>query len=379
MLIHIDSAAAADAISASATAARSRAAIENLLLAHFEGNHVVSILPEDAATLRMATPPWSQRACRALDHIDESYAQIAGLRADAPWALELGVEARFDGKIHDLPSGSKVLRAPLHHFEKTHQASCSLLLGENVADADFLRQLGLMRRAERGWEAVGMIHEAHGTGGSTFAPEYRQLADRGRILLAIADSDKRHPKGGHGGTFTKLEAEARERPAYQRARCLPTRTAEALVPTSVYREVFRFPRDQGDQRLGSLDRLEPFLRSAPSDTILHADVKRGITIFQVDHFENEAERSYWGEIAKKAKRDQCTRSSLEQCTKREDCRCYVVDALGDKALADVVTWMKVRKSKRDLAARFDLSRNADLSALADEVLAWGLALPPLLT
>ncbi len=379
MLIHLDSAAAADAISASATAARSRAAIENLLLAHFEGNHVVSILPEDAATLRMATPPWSERARRALDHIDEAYAQIAGLRADAPWALELGVEARFDGKTHDLPGGAKVLRALLHHFEKSHQAACSVLLGENGADAEFLCQLGLMRRAERGWEAVEMIHDPRGMGGSTFAPEYKKLADQGRILLAVADSDKRHPKGGYGGTYAKLKTEARGRPAHQRARCLPRRTAESLVPTSVYREVFQFPRDQGDQRLGSLDRLEPFLRSAPSDTILYADIKRGITIFQVDHFENEAERSYWGEIAKKAKRDQCTRSSLEQCTEREECRCYVVDALGDKALADVVTWMKARKSKRDLAARFGLAKNADLSALADEVLAWGLALPPLLT
>jgi len=379
MLIHLDSAAAADAISASATAARSRAAIENLLLAHFEGNHVISMLPEDAATLRMATPPWSERARRALDHIDEAYPQIAGLRADAPWALELVLGPSFDGKIHDLPGGAKVLRAPLHSFEKSHQAACSVLLGENSADADFLCEVGLMRRAERGWEAVGMVHEARGTGGSTFAPEYRQLADRGRILLAVADSDKRHPKGGHGGTYKKLEAEARGRPAYQRARCLPTRTAEALVPPSVYRAAFQCLYNEDYQCLGSLDRLEPFLRSAPSDTILHADVKRGITIFQIDHFENEAERSYWGEIAKKAKRDQCTRSSLEQCTKREDCRCYVVDALGDKALADVVTWMKARKSKRDLAARFDLSRNADLSALADEVLAWGLALPPLLT
>lgn len=379
MLIHLDSAAAADAISGSATAARSRAAIENLLLAHFEGNHVVSMLPEDAAALRMATPPWSERARRALDHIDEAYAQIAGLRADAPWALELGLEPSFDGKIHDLPGGAKVLRAQLHHFDKTHQASCAVLLGENSADADFLCQIGLMRRAERGWEAVDMVHEARGTGGSTFAPEYRQLADRGRILLAVADSDKRHPKGGHGGTYKKLEAEARGRPAYQRARCLPTRTAEGLVPLPVYGDAFRFPRDHGDRRLGSLTRLEQLLRFAPRDAILYADVKRGITIFQVDHFENEAERNYWGEIAKRAKRDQCTRSSLEQCTEREECRCYVVDALGDRALADVVTWMKARRSKRDLAARFGLAKNADLSALADEVLAWGLALPPLLT
>ena len=59
--------------------------------------------------------------------------------------------------------------------------------------------------------------------------------------------------------------------------------------------------------------------------------------------------------------------------------CYVIDGLGSNALADVVAWMKTRKSKRDLASRFRLQKNRELSELADEVLAWGLALSPLLT
>jgi hypothetical protein len=160
---------------------------------------------------------------------------------------------------------------------------------------------------------------------------------------------------------------------------VPTRTAEGLVPPSVYREAFLFPRDTGDQRLGSLPRLEQFLRSAPADTVLYADFKRGITLHQIEHSDNEAEQSYWREVAKKVNRAQCTRSIPEQCTKREECRCHVVDALGDKALADVVTWMKARKSKKDLASRFGLSANPGLSAVADEVLAWGLALSPLNT
>jgi hypothetical protein len=41
--------------------------------------------------------------------------------------------------------------------------------------------------------------------------------------------------------------------------------------------------------------------------------------------------------------------------------------------------MKTKKSKKVLASRFGLEASTDLSALADEVLAWGLALSPLLT
>jgi hypothetical protein len=41
--------------------------------------------------------------------------------------------------------------------------------------------------------------------------------------------------------------------------------------------------------------------------------------------------------------------------------------------------MKAKKSKKELASRFALSQNPALSSLADEVLAWGLALSPILT
>ena len=71
MLLHLDESAVADAISDSATALGSHAAIENLLLAHFEGNHVVSLRPEDVDALLDAPLDWSPRARRALEHNDE--------------------------------------------------------------------------------------------------------------------------------------------------------------------------------------------------------------------------------------------------------------------------------------------------------------------
>jgi hypothetical protein len=379
VLIHLDGSGAADTISGSATAGRSHACIENLLLAHFEGNHVVSLLPPDAATLRTASPAWSDRAQRALDHIDESYPQIAGLRADVPWSLDLGIGPGFDGKAHDSPGGHKVVRAALHAFERSRTASSAALLGENATDADFFQQIGLLRRAERRWDGVEMVHEARGTGGSTLAPEYERLAAGGNVLLAVADSDMRHPGDGGGGTFHRLQASATQRPDYQRARSLPARTAEGLVPLDVYREAFLFLHGDGDRRLSTLDRLRPFLRSAPSDITRYAHFKDGVRLHQVENPKTDAEGSYWREIARKVGRDRCTQPTTAQCTKRETCTCYVVDALGAAALSDVVRWMKTRKSKRALAASFNLSRSPALEAFADEVLAWGLALSPLLT
>ena len=57
----------------------------------------------------------------------------------------------------------------------------------------------------------------------------------------------------------------------------------------------------------------------------------------------------------------------------------MVEGLGDHALADVLAWCKKQRSKKRLAERFGLAANTELTALAEEVLAWGLALSPLMT
>ena len=106
--------------------------------------------------------------------------------------------------------------------------------GGREADAGFGAQPQLDRLvSRRRSRARSLVHDARGTGGSTFAPEYERLADQGRVLLAVADSDRRHDSSDFGETYRKLEAEASGRPAYQRSRALHMRMAEALVPLDV--------------------------------------------------------------------------------------------------------------------------------------------------
>lgn len=376
MLIHIDESAVADVASGSGTAELSHTCIENLLLAHFEGDHVISLRPDHIDALCRAPSGWSARVRRALGHIDDNYAQIAGLRNDVPWSIELGIGAIFDGVVHEIVGGTRVIRATLHAFDRLQKAACATLLGENRTDADLFVQLGLMMRALRGWEGTAMVHAPRGGGGDTTANEHQGMADEGRILLTVADTDQRYPKCPVGGTYHKLENAARGRPAYQRARSLPVRTAEGLVPLGVYREVLTSPQ----LRL-SVDRIDQLLRCAPADVLRYAHLKDGIRRYQIEYPKTVAEGKYWNDIAKNAGRGQCNRPTCEQCMTREECGCYIVDALGGHALSDVVIWMKERKSKRRLAASFGLSLQpaSELSALADEVLAWGLALAPLQT
>ena len=195
-------------------------------------------------------------------------------------------------------------------------------------------------------------------------------------MLAIGDTDQRHPGGAVGGTYRKLAEAAKDRPTYQRARPLHARTAEGLVPLAIYREALSSP-----ERRTRIDRIAQLLRSAPADVLRYAHLKDGLRLHQVDNPRTPEEGQYWRPIAKNCGRDRCNQASREQCTKREECRCYVVDALGADARSDVVSWVQARKSKRDLAKRFHLldDQDAALKELADEVLAFGLAFAPLST
>ncbi len=368
MLVHIDESAVREATGEGDTAEKAQDCIETLLIAHLEGNHVISLRPEDVALL--SPLPWSRRARRALQHIDENFAQIGGLREEVAWSVEVGSGHDFNGGVVEF-EGRRVIRLDLRAFDQTRKAACTVLVGENPTDARLFVELGRMMLATRRWENVDLIHERRGGGGDTTHIEFASAADLGRIVLAIADTDQAHPSSRMGETYAKLEEAARGRPAHQQARRLHVRTAEGLVPLEVYRELF----ESSPERLGCVTRIEQFLHSTPAEILRYAHLKNGIRLHQVEYPKTEAEGEYWLEIAKKTKRDRCNRSPSEACTRREECKCYVVDALGSKALEDVVVWLEKQRAKRTLAKRFGLTKNAqtELALLADEILAWGLA------
>lgn len=375
MLVHIDASAIAEVLSETDSTGQAHECLENLLVAHFQGDHIVSIEPTFAEKLLHANVEWSRRAKRALRHIDENYSQIEGLRTEAGWSIEVGMGPTFNGKAQRIDSKRCVVRANLTAFAHTHNAMFTLILGENMTDAHLFCELALCMRAVRKWDGLHVQCEKDQGGGSTFAVVYEAKANAGRILLAIADTDQSHPAGGFGETYKNLKKAADEKSELHRVRSLPVRTAEGLVPLDVYREVCA----NSQQRLGVIARIETFLRSAPKDVLKYAHLKDGIRLHQVDHADNEGMKQTWTIWAKNARRDQCNRSSAERCTRKSDCTCFVVDALGGDALAKVVVWMQAQKSKKRLAQRFELSRdaNTELAQLADEVLWWTLAFAPL--
>jgi hypothetical protein len=380
VLIHVDESGVTEALSAGELAPQSHDAIEHLLSAHCEGSHVLSLRREDTRRLLDAPLAWSRGARRALLSIHDGHPVIAGLRADIPWSMELGFGAGFEGRPpieESLGDGRTVVRARLDAFDQRRKTARCVLLGEGPNDAPLFIQIGRMMLAARVWEWLRLELTPRPGGGNTTADVFRVLADEGQIVLAVCDTDRRYPQSGVGGTYHRVDLAARGCPAYQRAQKIHVRTAEALIPVDVYREVLTSP-----ERRANVDKLEPLIAADPR-VLSCAHLKDGIKWFQVKRPRSEPEGAYWRGLAATVSREGCNEPESPECQTREECRCYVVHPLGGAAVSEVVKWLQEQHDKRPVAERFRVSpqagpaRDPDLSALADEIVSFGLALSPL--
>ena len=324
MLVHLHASAVGAAV-AGETAELSVDCLDLLLRMHHEGHHMISVAPEDIPRLVSLRPRLSRRATSALVRIQEKASEILRIRASARWHLELGIGHVFDGGAHPRSGGAWVIRAPLHHFGRTTRALRSVLMGENLTDVGFYIEVGYLALAARGRRGIVLHFEKVPGGGSTFASLFEHLAAEERIILAIADSDRRAPGGPPGNTWRELEKRSKqagqERRRYQRAREIHVREAENLLALDVYDRVFRSSNAK-DPRLATIREL----RGLGAADLAHEDLK---------------------------------------------------GRLGEQALEQVLHWLRRERPRHpaEVAALFGLPGDQSLAELCEEVIAWGCAFP----
>jgi hypothetical protein len=307
MLVHFHSSAVNAAV-AGETTEPSAECLDLFLRMHHEGHHLISVAPADLPRLASLRSRLSRRANSALLRIQEK---------------------AFDGRAHPSPGDAWVIRAPLHHFDRITRASRSILMGENLTDVSFYVELGYLALAARSWRNIALRYERVTGGGSSFAQVFEHQAGEERIILAIADSDRKQPGGPPGSTWRELEKrskqEAQERRRYQRARETHTREAENLPALDVYDRVFRSSNAK-DPRLATLREL----RRLSDVERAHTDLKK---------------------------------------------------SLGDHVLEQVLQWLQRERlrSPVEVAALFGLPGNLPLATLCEEIISWGCAFPEMLT
>ncbi|WP_437319654.1 hypothetical protein [Sorangium sp. So ce385] len=204
-------------------------------------------------------------------------------------------------------------------------------------------------------------------GGDTTGKTFAHLADAGRIIIAIVDSDRDHPSAMPGETAKKVDD--RGRPAFQRKVVLHTRTAENILPFALYEEAL----SPHVNTPSVPERLQVLGKKVPSNVHpwqTHANLKNGLRLFEIQSMDNVSGKQFWLTVSRAAKRDQCTRLSL--CREEADCSCWVVESLGEKALERAVEWIESEMPRR-VANLLDIEHDKALASLCEEIAAWTVA------
>jgi hypothetical protein len=371
MLIHVHSSAVRLVMSGDRVALD---ALENVLRAHREAKHVASLERSDLDGLA-GHGELSRQANGTISDLRFRNKEIRGLRQELPAYLELGDGPEFCDVIERRGS-QQVLRVELRRFEDSETTQRAVLLAENRTDAIFYHLLGEGRAEDRRWSHVRVTFELRGGGGSQLAREFSQVADQGRVLLAIADSDQRCPGGSFGSTWNALRGVS-QRP-YQRAVALHVREAENLVPLVLLRESLPHRSVQS-----AIDRIQELERVSTEPWRAHADLKEGVTTFWIRRgtADKANERSFWKSVeqaalvAEKAGYKACDEPlpcNDEKGDEARPCSCFLVPSLGTKMLEAVVQRLKERWT--GMSRYFDFDTDQRLAGLGDDLLCWGCSL-----
>lgn len=368
MLIHIDSAAVEVLVRGGPSSDKTLRCVENLLQAHGNCKHIISLLIQDITKLQPLSGRFSESGRAALANILSRRREISGFRKQIAYYLEVGPGMMANQHVC-AGTGQQVLRGDIHHFEDSEWAGRSVLLAENLTDAEFYRTLGRVFATAKGWQA-NIAYELRGGGGSTIAESFAQIVQDGRIALAIADSDRRHPKGGLGSTAAALvKVDAKQ--DFQSSHVLHVRAAENLVPFKVYEEALA-PHKTTPSIPGLLEALDRAVTGSNRKWRAHANLKTGLLWREVEQMAIGDEGKFWSSVSCEAKRDRCRDAT--RCRAAGECTCAVVEGLGKEALASTVRWIRTQRSER-LAKLLDSADDPQLQALCEKLASWGCASP----
>lgn len=354
MLIHLDPSLIRDAAETTDSAAKSRVVIERALVAHGYGKHLLSFSRGDYKPLRAMRELFSERARVALDDAHQRLSDTLGQKKDLSWYLLLGLGTEFDGGA-GLENERFVIRADAHRFEDPERLGRTILLGENLTDARLYRVFAEAFTAFQRWRCP-LRFELDGGGGSTIDKEFNERCQDGRIVFAIADSDRRYPDGPEKNTAKNLRQALQNRPAYQRGEVLDVRSAENLLPLRIYEDALAPHDSEQSQKLRLLNELHTKLPAHLYAWWRHIDLKVGVIDNNLARKSDENVRAYWTEIL--------------------DCaQCERINGLGSHCLERAVDWMEQKRDSRQTANLLFLAPGDSLKDFAGRLAAWGIACP----
>lgn len=205
----------------------------------------------------------------------------------------------------------------------------SKLLTENVADADFFVSVARHFFSVILGGEVPLEIDSRGVGGSQMSVEFRRERDeRGSVVMAVVDSDRKHPGCGLGQTASKVPGrKGVVRKGF--VHVLGVREAENLVSVEWIRRVLS--EESEYEKLGM---LQEFFNRAPKSRFF-LDIKGGMSLQKYERAD-EAEKRFVEEVVGGDPKTTARVCGEEACPReRGKCSCMVYQGLGDRLLVRV--------------------------------------------
>jgi hypothetical protein len=346
-------------------------AIDNLVIAHRKGIHLV-----------LASPKLLRRLVQVLPRLSGPLRQIAAHHHQSTAILDLVrqhivVEAPPVAIVSKQHGGDKVVHhVPYSYFSNPLSAlHPSRLIAEDSTDRDiYLTALRAYycrhRSALRG---LACAIAGFGGGGSSTEDQFRDHAQHGPTV-ALVDSDRQYPKAPLGATARAVTSAATQLPTCVcSVRVLPCHELENLLPASLVEECLS--DDDGEAfRRRVLGITEGGLLDGSPD-VAYLDLKRGLCHWDIEFCSTTDQRNYL-QLQSDVRIKECT--STATCATRADCRCIHFAGFGESILVRVATKLRSLSAQKQADYFFAASTGSrDIwTEIARDLFSWACAPTP---
>ncbi|MCP4373882.1 MAG: hypothetical protein GY797_38135 [Deltaproteobacteria bacterium] len=220
----------------------------------------------------------------------------------------------------------KVFKIPFHLFTDISYFSRSILLAENLNDAQIYIHIANTYLVMNKMGVIKLHYALQGGGGSTTVNEYREIQERKeRLCLCLLDNDKKTPHCGLGDTAKKVKDSDDPRCLFTEYYIIGARDIENLFPTSILSNI-----DRG-MRNSTISFLETIEASNDVESRFYFDMKKGLKLSEIYHCsENSNFYKYWSPVIEKTKvTDDLSCKQPISCSTASECSCILVNGFGD--------------------------------------------------
>jgi len=312
--------------------------LDTLAMGFREGKHIVAgPLPTLNALLRIGNLEPKTKA--ALRFARDRFPELMALPAQ--FGCYAVVVPHSAGGIRKTSNGGRqVVEIPIGHFSDSSRIQKTVVLGENINDADLAVLMAeFFRSQKRAFRSIPIRHESRGGGGGNLGDEYQRLHDgRERFTVIIVDSDKASPGSALGSTARAVLRVHADNggPAMMEIVVLDCHEMENALPDVFYEEAFLSDHDHRE----SVELLRRLSQNSELEMRKFIDIKSGISLGQIFSMPaNSPAKDFWSTKltvlrahSPLAAQHHADCASSDSCTHPDACQCWFLRPNGNDIL-----------------------------------------------